>query len=1062
MRVVPDLLARRTALVPDRTALISPRGEELTYADWQDRARRAAGSLAGNGLAPAQRVALLIRDRDILDFAISYIAVQMAGGVPVIASARWSSHELRGLLAEVGVVGVIASADVPDLGLSDVWQSDLATLVVDDVDQGLSPVTSSPDALAQILFTSATTGRAKPVAATHRNLVDAFQDRVVDDLRELEQGEVFVHALPLGTNAAQSMLLTCLTEPDITLVLDGFDPRTFCAAVRTHRATGTLMVPAMAHALLAHTDAHTDAHSDSQSDGHSAELSALRVLGLTGAATPPSTLARLAALCPQAVIKNFYTSTESWPVGVNTAYDPARPGSVGRAPGEDTLVVHLPDGRPAAPGQTGEVLLRGGSSAGRGYLGRDEDFAPDDGWVHTGDLGYIDEDGYLYLVDRSSRIISSGGFKIAPQEVEETLLGHPALGEATVFGVPHHVLGSLLVAAVVPSPAWNGAAFPTERELRDHVAARLSPVKIPHRFLTLDRLPLTAGDKVDVRRLREQYEALRPLYAPPVGHVEQMVCDVWQNLLAVDRIGRLDDFFESGGDSITATRGLALLNADFDVELPLSAFYETRTPAGLAALITTARDAGSPAKPRSAPAPEPTLPDGVYPCSPLQRKIWELAEAADDGGRRGPSSNNVHQSVLLDGPLDPAQLARAVERLCDRHAILRTVFVAHDDEPMQHVTGQPRLELRTRALPQAQDARHPALAAAITEANDEAFELTAGPTASLTLFALGNGHTMLHWVFGASVADGWTTGLLTRELAELYRAPGHAWGQAPSFGDNTVEWARLLGSPEGESRHTYWERSLAAPVTLPVFPGGVSDVSPVMDRSCELVLQPRRVDEVKALARYLGATPYAVWVSAYALTLTAWNPDMPVSLFVPVLGRTRPGSDQVAGPCAAQSVLRFTPGSEGTVATLVTAVRDTLAELQHHLLPTLRTVAGVDIDDVAQLQFVSLAEDAQEPDFGTPRVLPAPGGSRPGGDLPEDGWPGVALAAHLGQLTDDQGQESHLFDLSYDSRILPDGNAFLRALDAVLSFTANSPLGKPAEARAAAAAAWQGSAAETG
>ncbi|WP_051926700.1 class I adenylate-forming enzyme family protein [Streptomyces durhamensis] len=1037
MRVVPDLLARRTAAAPDRTALVTPDGETLTYADWYDRTLRAADALLTRGLTPGRRVALVIRDRDILDFAVAYLAVQLAGGVPVIASARWSAHELAGLLREAHATGAITSAGLPRPELPDAWHCTTPELIAQGRRTELRDA-AGPDDLAQILFTSATTGRAKAVAATHRNLVDAFRDRVVDDPAELARGEVFVHALPLGTNAAQSMLLTCLTEPDVTVVLDGFEPEAFCTAVRTHRATGTLMVPAMAHALLSFTGPHSD------------DLASLRVLGLTGAATPPPTLARLAALCPQATIKNFYTSTEAWPVGVNTEYDPARPHSVGRPGDADTLLVRLPDGTAAATGQTGEVMLRGGAGAGRGYLGQGDGFAEDDGWVHTGDLGRLDEEGYLYLVDRSSRIISSGGFKIAPQEVEEVLLRHPALADAAVFGIPHPVLGALLVAAVVPDPAAGFTAPPGERELRDHVAAWLSPVKVPHRFLTFDRLPLTAGDKVDVRALRARYEALRPLYEPPVGPTEQAVCAVWQQVLPVDRVGRKDDFFEIGGDSITAVRATALLAERLGVELALSALYDSRTPEALA--VAAVEAAGRTPHPGDAPAAEPDGAD--LPCSPLQTKVWEVAGITGAGGRISPPAANVHHSVLLDGPLDPARLQAAVHRLCDRHAILRTVFAERDGRVRQQVTGTARLTLRTTALPQAADARHPALAAAVAEADATAFELTAGPTALLAVFLLGDGTALLRWVFSASVADGWTTGLLTRDLAELYRDPDRDPVPAPSFGAHITAWERLLASPEGERRRTHWSRSLADAVALPAFPGGRTDAPLLMDRSSAFELEPSRVNEVKALARFLGATPYAVWVAAYAVVLTAWTPAAPVSFFVPVLGRPWNGSDEVAGPCAAQSALRFTPGADDSVEDLVGNVRDRLVEMQHNLLPTLRGAAGVEIDQLGTMQFVSLAEDVSDPDFGDRRVLPAPDGSRPGGELPEDGWPGCALAAHLGRRTDADGRESHLFDLCHDSRVLPDGPAFLRALDAVLAFVTRSPLGKLSEARAAAVDAW--------
>jgi acyl-coenzyme A synthetase/AMP-(fatty) acid ligase len=227
-----------------------------------------------------------------------------------------------------------------------------------------------------------------------------------------------------------------------------------------------------------------------------ADLSSVLLLGSAAAPLPGKVAGELSAAFPRATIANYYTSTEAAPAQTVMLYDSGRPSSVGRAASGGAVRIATAEGEPLPAGTTGEVWMRS-PTASRSYYG-DADASARvfrDGWVRMGDLGYLDEDGYLYLVDRESDVVKSGAHKVSTLHVEEAVYEHPGVVEAAAFGVPHPALGTAVAVAVV------GGADHTE--LRAFLKTRLAPHEQPHRLITLDALPRNHGGKVDKRALRE-------------------------------------------------------------------------------------------------------------------------------------------------------------------------------------------------------------------------------------------------------------------------------------------------------------------------------------------------------------------------------------------------------------------------------------------------------------------------------------------------------------------------------------------------------------------------------
>ncbi|WP_162854400.1 MULTISPECIES: class I adenylate-forming enzyme family protein [unclassified Micromonospora] len=488
-RTVPELLDWRTALHPERVAVEVHGVAELTFADWSAGAGAVAAALSRRGLRRGDRVGLYFGARDWTWFAVAYVGVLRAGGVAVPLSDRLAAGQLGHALDHCAATAVLHGDDTPappvPSGLP-VWTC--AELLAEAHRDGES--VARPGDLAQILYTSGTTGRPKGVAASHANLTAGAPQH--PRRLALAHSDRFLHAFAIGTNAGQTMLLNAVTAKAAALTLPRFTPARFARLVEAPGTGTVFVVPSIAVELL-----------DSGAL-RGRDTSGVHLIGSTAAFLAPAVAARLAETFPQATIVNYYTSTEAAPAQTTMIWDPSRRDAVGRPVGGRLMVADA-DGRPLPAGTTGDVWLR--APFPRAYF-RDEaanraTFR--DGWVRMGDVGRVDADGYLYLTDRHQDVIKTGAFKVSTLEVEAALHDHPLVAQVAVVGVPHPVLGTAVAAAVVPRPQAtpDGLSLPA---LRGFLADRLADYQLPARLLLLDELPRNEGGKVLKRQLTDLFE----------------------------------------------------------------------------------------------------------------------------------------------------------------------------------------------------------------------------------------------------------------------------------------------------------------------------------------------------------------------------------------------------------------------------------------------------------------------------------------------------------------------------------------------------------------------------
>jgi acyl-CoA synthetase (AMP-forming)/AMP-acid ligase II len=453
----------------------------LSNAEFVQRVRGAAAVLRRHGVGRGDVVAVMLPNQVelvVLLFAAWRLGAAVTPINPALTAAE-AGHQLADSGAKVLVDAGAAAIDpdVVTLGVADLVETTRP-------DSG-EPVTD-PSALALLIYTSGTTGTPKGVMLDHTNL-DAMCRMSIDAL-EVDAADHSLLVLPLfHVNGIVVSVLTPLLAGGRTTIAGRFAPDTFFGVVERVRPTYFSAVPTI-YALLSALPG--DLRPDTSS---------VRAAICGAAPMPAGLIDRFERRFGIPVVEGYGLSEGTCASTVNPLRGTRKPGTVGLPfPGQQIAILG-PDGRRVTDGSAGEVLIHG-PNVMRGYLGRPEETAATvvDGWLHTGDVGRIDADGYLVLVDRVKDMIIRGGENIYPKEIENALYAHPDVLDAAVVGEPHPTLGEVPVAFVTLRPG----AGATAEALREHCQERLSKYKWPTRLTLLDVIPKNAVGKIDKPTLR--------------------------------------------------------------------------------------------------------------------------------------------------------------------------------------------------------------------------------------------------------------------------------------------------------------------------------------------------------------------------------------------------------------------------------------------------------------------------------------------------------------------------------------------------------------------------------
>jgi acyl-CoA synthetase (AMP-forming)/AMP-acid ligase II len=564
----------------------------MTYEALARQVERVATRLAGSKIGPGERIAIVLPNGP--EMAAVFLAIASVATCAPLNPAH-KREEFAFYLDDLGARALVVLEGVESPAIEAAQSRGVEVLrlradtaasagefsIVDQPAEGQdrTPRFAGPTDVALVLHTSGTTSRPKIVPLTHANLLASA--RHIREALDLGPTDRCLNVMPLfHIHGLVAALLASIKAGASVACCPGFDPERFFDWIEMCRPTWFTAVPTIHQAILDRADARRDVIAGCP----------FRFIRSCSSALPPGLMAGLERTFGVPVLEAYGMTEAAHQMTCNPPPPRVRKaGTVGLAAGPEVAIMGA-DGRLVPPGEVGEVVIRGPNLT-RGY----ED-NPDanreafvHGWFRTGDEGRFDAEGYLTITGRLKEMINRGGEKLAPREVDEALLAHPAVAQAVAFALPHPSLGEDVAAAVV----LRGGKTADERELRAFVAGRLAGFKVPTRVLILEEIPKGPTGKIQRIGLADRLgQRLRTEYVAPRGPVEEQLAAIWAGILGLGRVGIDDDFFQSGGDSILATRLAARIRGELGVDATLAVVFESPTIRQLAGVIDGLRRRG--------------------------------------------------------------------------------------------------------------------------------------------------------------------------------------------------------------------------------------------------------------------------------------------------------------------------------------------------------------------------------------------------------------------------------------------------------------------------------------
>jgi amino acid adenylation domain-containing protein len=789
--------------------------DSLSYQQLNERANQLAHWLRQRGVGPEQPVGVCLNRS--LEMVVALLGVLKAGGAYVPLDPDLPRERMALMVEDLRASVVLTQAQFsrslpPQAGQILCLDTDWPTIAHEPTTN--PELLTTGDHLAYVIYTSGSTGQPKGVMNTHRGIVnrllwmqEAYQltsaDRVLQKTPFSFDVSVWEFFWPLMTGA-----MLVVAQPE------GHKDTGYLIDLITRQQITTLhFVPSMLHVFLEHPDA--------------AACTSLERIICSGEALPFTLQQRCLGLL-DAQLHNLYGPTEA---AVDVSYWPCRRDDqrtsvpIGRPIANIQLYVLNSALQPVPVGVAGELHI-GGIGVARGYLNRPaltaERFIPDPfstigaRLYKTGDLVRYLPDGNIDYLGRLDHQVKVRGFRIELGEIETALAQHPRCDEAVVVARTDQPSAgghadTRLVAYIVENkeqsteehervglrrevPGTEGLAA----ELRGYLRERLPEYMIPSAFVVLDELPLSANGKLDRKALPIPAQTRRdvtPQYVAPRTPIEAAIAKIWTEVLGVTPIGIHDSFFELGGHSLLAAQLIARIRTSFGQELPLRRLFETPTIAGLAQNIvqTAQRSDQRPPQPIQVIAR-----DGELPLSFAQQRLWFIRQLDPES-----SAYNIHAAVNIRGPLQIAVLQASLNAVVRRHETLRSTFVTVKGQPVQRIAEHLTLELplidltELPAETQAAEVRRLAQAEA-----RRPFDLAQGPLLRCLLLRRAPEAYVLAVVLDHIIADGWSIGVLVRELTSHYQA----FAQALADGRSAVGADVLPALPIQYVDFAHWQQ----------------------------------------------------------------------------------------------------------------------------------------------------------------------------------------------------------------------------------------------------------------
>jgi amino acid adenylation domain-containing protein len=939
------------ARVPHRTA-VRDADRSLAYAGLDALADGLAQRMRAQGVGPGARVAIHI-DRSC-DFVLAVLAVLKAGAAYVPLDPQLPMERLSFQLRD-SQASLLLAVHAP------AWAADLPCLQVHDAAPDLAPaplhtgpkppshVPWHPQQPAYLIYTSGSTGRPKGVVVG-RGALAQYVQAVLQRLDLPDEATEVAMVSTVAADLGHTSLFGALCSGRSLHLIDAacaFDPDRFADYMARHGIDMLKIVPSHLQALLA--------------AGRPADVLPASRLVLGGEATRWPLVAQIAGLKPGCRVLNHYGPTETT-VGILTqeADEAARHAAslpVGRPLANSLACVLDAMLQPVPVGGCGELYL-GGPALACGYQSRPGQTAerfvasPQGGGgrlYRTGDRVRRLGDGALEFLGRVDDQVKIRGYRVELGEVAQALRALQGVAQAEVIvregrdGAPG--LQAFVVAG--PGPSLDAAG------LLARLATRLPNYMVPASVMVLDALPLTANGKLDRSALQAMVAATTEAgtqgVEAPVGEVEQTLAAVWSEVLGRESIGRQDQFFEIGGDSILALkavakarkRGLKLLPKHLFEPVSLQRLAEILGGA-TATAPSGATGCAAPAAPVAAaepaiPALDPALRGQPLPLSHAQLRQWFLWQLDPQG-----SAYHITGALRLSGTLDLDALQRSFEDLVERHDSLRTVFGADADgqvwQQVRAVAELPPMQLPLidgSGLPE--DRREAHVQAQALQVMAMPFDLTRGPLLRLAVVRASQREHVLVVVMHHIVSDGWSMQIIVDEFAQRYRARllGQATAPVPlplQYADYAVWHRQWLEDGEGQRQLAYWKRQLGDEHPVMQLPSSRPRRADGRYRAARhaMELSPGRLQGLQRRAQAQGMSLFMVLLAGFQALLHRFSGMQDIRVGVPTANRHRSEIQGVVGFFVNTQVMRGQLQGRMTLAELLAQVRERAVQAQDH------------------------------------------------------------------------------------------------------------------------------------
>jgi amino acid adenylation domain-containing protein/non-ribosomal peptide synthase protein (TIGR01720 family) len=894
---------RQVAREPDRVALVFA-NEELTYGEVNRRANQLARHMRSLGVQTGSNVGLFVPRT--FELIIGILAILKTGAAYVPLEPDYPESKLSFMMEDAGTSLLLShtrlKGRLPHTSAQVVWIDDMAAdLAAHSGGDLCMPLDGN--ALAYVMFTSGSTGHPKGVEVSHFNVLRLFA--ATESLFSFDSHDTWTLFHSSSFDFSVWEMWGALLHGGRLVIVDHITSRSpdeFLELLVKERVSVLNQTPSAFLQLMS-----------VEARARNPDLLNLRFVIFGGESLVATRLRpwfeRDRSRPPRLI--NMYGITETT-VHVTfreiTNADTREPGgSIIGKPIQDLRVFLLDQQLRLVPiGVPGEVYVSGPGVA-RGYRNRHEltrerfvkreaipalsELLDVSRLYRTGDMARFLPDGNLEFLGRCDDQIKVRGFRIEPGEIESVLCTHPLVRDGVVIAVADGAGQSRLVAYVV---CHNESTRRDKLlvELRDSVRRALPDHMVPSVFHVLDQFPLTPNGKVDRAALPkiEGNGIIRTTnHVPPQSPTEQILCEVWAEVLGVRIVGRHDDFFDLGGHSLTATQVVSRLRDIFGVALPIRLLFEHPNLAALGGEIDDAvRVRGaSPAHPQMLPVDR----RGELPLSFSQQRLWFI-----DQFEGANPAYNISLAVRLRGALHVDAMEAALNQIVIRHEVLRTTFVDHEGVARQRIAPEQRLVLTVVDLEQQE------LEQRLREDNSAPFDLRTGPLFRASLYRVGEQEHVLLLGMHHIISDGWSLGVLWRELTALYPAcvrgePSPLAALSYQYADFAVWQRAWLQGEVLTAQLDYWKTQLAGAPALLNLPTDRPrpKVQKAKGGMVVCIIDAPLTDGLRRVSRDYGASLFMVCHSAFAVLLHRYTGQEEIVVGVPVAGRLHQATEELLG-----------------------------------------------------------------------------------------------------------------------------------------------------------------------